>query len=267
MELSQGVVPPPPEPSVVVPSPPGAKPGAFQQISFTTTWLPRGRSELGMFDQALQSVFAFPLPTPDSPLILTPAFEVNYLDGPTAPDLPAQLYDASLQFRYLRKLTPRFGIDLAVTPGWHGDFDDNGSQAFRVPACALGAFDWMPELREVVLGVAFLDREDVDFLPVAGLIWTPDDDTRLELIVPKPRIARRFSCCCDVEEWWYIAGEFGGGSYAIRRIDGTQDVATLSDWRLLLGLEAAKPPADLTPAWKSGTSSAAKSITWRHSRF
>ena len=214
----------------------GGKPGIFQQIAFTATELPRGSSGLGISDLALQATFAFPAPTPDSPLVLTPAFEAQFLDGPTTPDLPARLYDASIQFRYLRKLCPNWGMDIAITPGWHGDFEPNDGQTFRLPARAILAYDWSPNL-QLIGGLAYLDRDDVDFLPVAGVIWTPNEDTRLELLIPRPRIARRICCDCYAEYWGYIVGEFGGGSYGIRRADGSADVATLSDLRLIVGLE------------------------------
>jgi len=223
--------------SAATPRPPGSKPGVFQQVMFTSTWMPGGGANgLGITDLWLQSTFGFPLPTPDSPLLLTPSFEAQFLDGPTSPDLPPRLYDAALQFRYLRKFTPEFGIDLAVSPGMHGDFEPNSGREFRIPSRAIGAYDWDPEL-QIVFGVAYLDREDINWLPVGGVIWTPNDCTRVEAIVPRPRFSRRFCYDGITEDWWYVAGEFGGGSYGIQRANGTPDVATTSDYRILLGLE------------------------------
>jgi hypothetical protein len=223
-------------PSADVPRPPGSKPGVSQQIAVATTWLPRGGSGLGTTDLWLEATFGFPLPTADSPLLLTPAFDLQFVDGPAVPDLPPRLYDATLQVRHLRKLSPCFGIDLAVTPGWHGDFEDNSGRSFRLPARAVGAFDWTCEL-QLVVGVAYLDREDMTWLPVGGVIWKPTDDTRVEAIVPRPRFAHRFCYDGITENWWYVAGEFGGGSYGIERAGGTADVATFSDYRILVGLE------------------------------
>jgi len=223
--------------SAVAPRPPGSKPGVFQQIMYTTTWLPGGGvNGLGITDLWLQATFGFPLPTPDAPLLVTPSFEVQFLDGPTASDLPPRLYDGAVQFRHLRKLTPGFGIDLAVAPGMHGDYSPNSGRQFRIPSRAVGAFDWNPEL-QLIFGVAYLDREDVNWLPVGGLIWTPDDCTRVEAIVPRPRLAYRFAFDGITEDWGYVGAEFGGGSYGIERANGTPDVATTSDYRFLLGLE------------------------------
>jgi hypothetical protein len=127
-------------------------------------------------------------------------------------------------------------MDLGIAPGWHGDWEAGSGRAFRKPARAILAWDYTPEMQWIA-GIAYLDREDVDFLPVAGVIWTPNEDTRLELIVPRPKIARRVAVDGNIEEWLYLAGEFGGGSYGITRASGLPDVATLSDWRLIFGWE------------------------------
>ena len=72
---------------------------------------------------------------------------------------------------------------------------------------------------------------------IGGAIYTPCDDVRWEFIFPRPRYARRYYASCDREDWWYIAGEFGGGAWAIERAGGADDVVTLADYRLLIGKE------------------------------
>ncbi len=94
---------------------------------------------------------------------------------------------------------------------------------------------------KILFGVAYLDREDVPILPVGGLLWYPHPDLKIELAVPRPRIARRIywqgAFTDDVQDWAYVAGEFGGGTWAIRRVDGTNDLFTYRDYRLILGLQ------------------------------
>ncbi len=234
-ELTQPLVADTP-PSANPPPPPGAKPGSFQQLAISGTWMPAGSSGFGSADWLIESTFALPAPTPQSPLLLVPSFQAHYLDGPVGADVPPRLYDASMQFRWLRKLNEFWGIDLAITPGWHGDFEQKDSQAFRTPARALAAYDWNP-CTKVVIGVVYLDREDVNWLPAAGIIWTPSDDLRFDLIVPRPRILKRIRMDGVTEDWIYLATEFGGGSYAIQRTSGASDVMTMSDYRLLAGIE------------------------------
>jgi hypothetical protein len=213
----------------------------FQKLFFHSTWLDSGtRGGFGLVQLELATVLAFPLPSRRWPLTVTPEFVVNYLDGPAALDLPPRVYDAGVEFRWWRRLAPRFGVDLAVAPGVFSDFEQSADEALRIPGHAIGVFEWTPRAT-ILLGVAYLDREDVGVLPVGGLIWRPHEDVKLELAVPRPRIARRVywrgAYTDQIQDWVYVAGEFGGGSWAIRRADGSDDVFTYSDYRVILGLE------------------------------
>jgi len=221
--------------------PPDARDGVFQKLIFTSTWLHSGTAGgFGIAEQDLKTVLGFPFPSRRSPLVVTPGFAVSYLEEPTGADLPARVYEATVQFRWWKRFTPRFGIDFAVTPGVFSDFDQSSDEALRTPGHIAARFEWTPNLN-VVLGAAYLDRDDVSVLPIGGLVWTPHDDLRLELVAPRPRIARRLywgsACTEEVEDWAYVAGEFGGGTWAIRRATGVDDVLTYRDFRVLLGLE------------------------------
>jgi hypothetical protein len=216
------------------------KPGAFQKLSFTGAWMPGG-DELGISDLETFAVFGLPCPTIEAPLLITPYFAVHYLDGPTTPDLPARLFDATVQFRWLPKLpfAPWFRADLAIEPGVHSDFEAGDADAFRLPGHGLAIMDWTPT-RKVVFGVLYLDREDVEILPAGGLILSPNENVQLDLVFPKPKMAYRFRADGQVEWWNYVAAEFGGGPYSIRRtspVAPEQDVIIWRDYRLYFGVE------------------------------
>ena len=227
--------------SIVKGKPSDRKPGSFQRISLTTTWIPTSRvGDLGISDVDVWATFGLPAPTPDSPLLITPGFTVYYLDGPVTPDLPERIYDVTTQFRWLSKFGDRFAVDLSVTPGLYTDFERNQSDAFRIPSRALGVWESSPSVKWVA-GVLYLDRSDINWLPAGGLMWTINEDTQLDALFPKPKFARRFYVDCWTEYWWYLAGEFGGDSYFIERASGATDTITLRDYRLLYGVERRKP--------------------------
>jgi hypothetical protein len=171
---------------------------------------------------------------------LMPGFAVHYLDGPREADLPPRLYDAYVQFRWLHKLSPRWSADLSVTPGVFSDFEQSSDEALRITGHFGAMCDCTPTTK-LAMGVAYLDREDLRILPFAGVIWEPTPDWKLELMVPRPMIAKRiyWEGAMDdvVQDWFYVAGELGGGSWAIRRTSGLNDVITYRDLRLILGVE------------------------------
>jgi hypothetical protein len=231
--------------------PPGAKPGALQQAIFTATELPRlGAGGLGLTTLDTSLTIGMPAPTVESPLLVTPGFGVSFVDeasGPAGPGLPPRLYDAWLQARWLRKVGERLGVDVAVAPGWYSDFVNDTAQALRITGHGFGAWEASEELR-IVAGLIYLDRYDVNILPAGGLLWTPDDGRRFELVFPRPRLAWRISETPQAAHWVYVAGEFGGNQWAVRRTSGVDDVVVYRDYRLLAGWE--RRPGDLGASWR-----------------
>jgi len=162
---------------------------------------------LGDNDLELQVIFAVPCPTIHSPLVITPGYGVQYLQGPKHPDLPPQLQDGYVDFRWLSQVTPTLGLDLAITPGVFSDFDQESGKAFRVPGHGAAAWTWN-ETTKFVLGAAYLDRPDVEWIPIGGVIWTPSDEVTFDLVFPHPKISRRVYWGGQqgesVQDWAYV---------------------------------------------------------------
>jgi len=226
------------------------RPGVFQGASFQATFLPDLVDPPDLTELELWSNFAFPMPTRESPLILTPGFQTRFLEGPNRPDLPGTLYDAYLQIRWMSKINDRWGIDLMITPGVHSDFKQGDDSAIRVPIRGLASYQWSPATK-VILGVVYLDRSDVIPFPAGGVIYTPDDNTKWELIIPTPRYSRRISVDNLGESWVYLAAEFGGGSWAVKRASGQRDQLRARDYRFLAGWER-KATSGITRRWEVG---------------
>ncbi len=198
------------------------------------TWL--GGDDLGFIDLELWSKWVFPTISEYSLLTLTPGYALHLLNGPTTTDLPSQLHDLYLDIQWVTPFSREWAVELGLTPGLYSDFENGTDDAFRLGARVVGYYTMSPVWR-FAAGVAYLDRDDVQFFPLGGVIWTPDPDTRLELVLPRPKYAQRFCCCGGCEDWWYVAGEFGGGSWAIERASGLPDKANYHDWRLAVGWE------------------------------
>ena len=229
---------PPPE---IPKLPPGVRNGFFQKALFDATWLaPSGAEGLEIGELHTKGIFAMPCPTRDAPLVITPGFAVQTIEAPARIDVPQKLYTAYTQFRWLSQVTPQWGLDFAVTPGVYSDFLQESSDAFRLTGHAAAAWNWTDKAK-IVFGAAYLDRPDAVVIPIGGLVWTPDDETNFNLVFPHPKISRRvyWSGLRDdrVQDWAYVAGEFAGDAYAIRRTNGSNDQIVLSDYRFILGLE------------------------------
>jgi hypothetical protein len=102
-----------------------------------------------------------------------------------------------------------------------------------------------------VAGVIYLDRYDVNLLPAGGLLWTPADDRRFELIFPRPRLAWRVAERPRASHWLYVAAEFGGNQWAMQSTTGRDQIIVIRDYRLLAGWE--RRPANLGLSWRFET--------------
>jgi hypothetical protein len=79
-------------------------------------------------------------------------------------------------------------------------------------------------------------------MPVAGLIYTPSDDYKIELLIPRPRVMRRMAVTGSCEHWGYFGLEiFGGNTWAVQQPNGTQDTFIYKDNRIFVGYEAKVP--------------------------
>ena len=213
----------------------------FQKLLLDGMWMPRqGENGLGMSDVGLKCVLAVPCPTRDWPLLLIPGFAVNFLDAAPAFGLPPRVYDAYAMFRWVPRLGSRLMFDVAVTPGVYRDFDQRTGDGLRVTSHAAVVWNWTPRVK-LVAGAMYLDRRDWNILPLGGMIWEPDPDFQCELLFPQPRIARRIGWFGrtgeDVQDWLYVAGEFGDSIWAIQCPGGVEDRVAYSDIRAFLGME------------------------------
>ena len=223
--------------------PPGTRKGVFQKLFFTGTWLPRFEDDsLGVSNLQGGVVLGFPFFRPNTPLLVTPRFGVNYLDGPTTPDLPARLYDAEVEFRHLRKFGEGpWAMDAAVSVGYYSDFEQGSSDAVRVNGRAIAAYERKPGTKWL-LGVVYVNRAGLRVFPVVGaIIENPEAGRRWDLLFPRPKVSWRLPGGIPGsgdERWVYVGGEFGGGIWTIENpATLLEDELTYSDVRVLAGYE------------------------------
>ena len=212
--------------------------GFFQGFRISGSWMDsEGSNGLGISNLDTSLTVAVPLGSFENLLLVTPGFEVDQLDGHTDIDMPSRLYDAGLSFMWRKQFNDRWGSMVAVRPAIASDFRTS-RDAIRITGRALATWEWFPERLSLVFGVVYLDRNDLPVLPGAGLIWTPNPDWRLDLIFPRPRLARRLMFLPrQREDWVYLGGSLGGRTWAVERESGVSDQLTLSDYRLYLGWE------------------------------
>ncbi len=219
----------------------------LQQISFEHTWI-YGESafdELGINRTELSATFGIPIfYNPNTPLLVTPGFAFNWLDGPVSDldpnsdsaDLPPRVYDAYLDVAWHPQLTDWLHADLGFRTGVWTDFNEVNSDSIRILGRGLGVLSFSPQF-DVLVGVWYLDRNRVKLLPAGGVHWRPSPEWDAYLVFPNPKIRKR-SISIGSSQWWiYTAGECGGGRWTIERVGGMADDIDYNDIRVIFGLE------------------------------
>jgi hypothetical protein len=216
----------------------------LQGVSIEHTWLEgdMGR-DLDINDTDLSATFALPIfPNREHPLLVSPGFGLHLWDGPEAPeagiaDLPAQAYDAYIDFTWRPRFNELLGAELAFRPGIYSDFEAVGSDSLRLQGRGLAFITITPRL-QLVIGGVYIDRVDLKFLPAGGVICTPHEKARYEIVFPKPKLSRYLLTSARSNDWWvYFTAEYGGGSWTIERVTGVDDRIDINDIRLIGGLE------------------------------
>lgn len=226
--------------------------GIFQKFSVDLSWIPSGGSNgLGMTRFHTSATFALPGPklrwSKPSFFLLTPSFGYTDVDWKRKSPFPDSLYNASLNIAWIQTLNERWSMMLLASPGWASDGKES-EDSVRCPVTF--GMTWTPNKRwKVVFGAAYLDRSDLSFMPYGGLVWTPNDDVKVELMAPQARLAWRsysdgllsqFDRKTAIERWNYVGFGFGGGSWAVRSVDNQADFAMSREFSLLLGCERIK---------------------------
>ncbi len=188
-----------------------------------TSWL--ANDEFGMF-----SLESYPNLRVDQDSALSLGTGFHFLNGPHAPDLPPRLFDFQMAYQTRRIRSDSFILDLKLSVGAYSDFEGSARDGVRFPGHAVLYNSINPQLVSV-LGVDVLDRDDISLLPVGGFVIRPNDRFVYELVFPKPRLQARVTH----DHAAYIAGELGGGTWAVER-GVTDDNVTYKDLRLVVGI-------------------------------
>ncbi|MEL6105305.1 MAG: hypothetical protein AAFU85_04680 [Planctomycetota bacterium] len=199
-----------------------------------------GADDLSINDTDFALAFAFPrFLFSNQPLFVSPNFSYHQWNGPeanTGADLPADVYSAFLDFGWQSDPARILGAELNLNVGGYTEFDLFRSESLRVRGRALGTFRVTPA-STFKLGIYYYDRVRIKLLPAGGFIWQPNPFTRVDLFFPQPKYSRFIQTIGVQDVWWYVSGDYGGGSWTIDRDDGRRDQVDINDIRLITGFE------------------------------
>ncbi len=221
--VEQAAVPPIPEQPMV----------GFELHRDAATWLVGNGDDFGFY--SLEGVSTLNLGRLEGTFS---GYAVHFVGGPIQTDMPPRLFELFVGYRAIGDLSARWGYDVTVSPGIYTDFEGHAHQGWRIRGLGLATYRWSAATT-VVLGVACLDRENLDVLPVGGLVIQPNSFTRWELVFPEPRVSTTVHLGNQERpSRLYLRGQLGGGSWAIERDSDAADIATYQDLRAFVGISS-----------------------------
>ena len=203
-----------------------------------------GTNQLNWNVAEISATAVFPFFYQQAPLLVTPGFAFNNISSPGGGGLdaalPPRMYDAYLDTAWKPQITNFLSADLGVRVGVYSDFDHVSTDSIRIMGRGLLVMALTPTM-QLAGGIVYLDRQKTKLLPAGGLIWTPNEDVRFEILFPRPKLSKRFTTLGTTQLWGYIGGEYGGGSWTVDLNDGmgfnANDRVDFNDIRVTGGLE------------------------------
>jgi hypothetical protein len=179
------------------------------------------------------------VPFATQPLRVTPGFILHLWAGPDEPttaDLPPRAYSGFIGFHFHTSPDRPLQGEINFRPGVYTDFETLDTDSFRFPGYGLIKYQ-LTERLQLKGGLEYLDRLQIQMLPAGGVLWTPSPQTRFDIYFPRPKLAQYFTTLGNQDLWWYVGGEYGGGSWTIQRDSGMTDRVDYNDIRVFLGIE------------------------------
>ena len=190
------------------------------------------------------------------PWFISPGFGLHLWSGPFdastyghAHDLPPNAYSAFLDLGWQSDPNRQFGAELGGRIGVFSDFNTFNSESLRPSGIALGRFSLTPTTA-VKAGVVYLNRAEIKLLPAAGILWTPNPQTRWDIFFPQPKLSSYLTTLGRHELWWYLGAEYGGGAWTVQAsnpppVDGKipAQLIDINDIRVFLGMQMGPPAA------------------------
>ncbi|MDE0939181.1 MAG: hypothetical protein OSA43_04420 [Pirellulales bacterium] len=237
----------------------GQWPRFLQQLRFRQMYMNRGGSGgLGWTETGLSGTFLLPLSfmPENAPLLVTPGFNINFLNGPASgvagpgAQAPARLYAGYLDFGWNPQLTHGLSADLGFRGGVYSDFKSLDWQSWRWQGRGFGVWQTNDKFQWRA-GLVYIDRLSIKMLPAGGLVYTPggpDGKMKFDILFPNPKFSYRLDSLRNADLRWYLAGEYGGGTWsqvfpstAVTRSSlptpGSTGRIEYNDIRLISGLE------------------------------
>lgn len=208
-------------------------------FSFATEWQAETNDiGLSFFDSGV-SFPTYPIFGPPPPFINL-GFNYTRIDALPAVGLPESLYETELGLAWMRRINDRWMLRMMAGVSFASDGNNNSQDAWRFRGGVFALYRRNPRWTWT-FGAIALGRNDLPVLPAVGLIYQPNPGFRLDLTMPRPRLAFLLADNGPRQQWGYLGLGLNGTTWGVER-DGMDDQLTYGDLRAVVGWESTPTP-------------------------
>lgn len=151
--------------------------------------------------------------------------------------LPGDLYETSFGLSGVRVFNERWAVRSILGMDFATDGENRSSDAWRFRGGAFAIYEANPQLK-LSFGAIALGREDLPVVPALGAVWQPNDRTRWDLILPRPKVSYLLTDDGCRQNWIYTGIGLEGNTWGYETATGQNRQLSYGDWRWTLGWES-----------------------------
>ena len=152
-------------------------------------------------------------------------------------DLPNDLYETSFGISGVRVFNERWAVRSIMGMDFGTDGENRSSDAWRFRGGAFAIYEMNTQLK-LSFGAIALGRQDLPVVPALGAVWQPNDRTRWDLILPRPKVSYLLTDSGMRQNWIYTGVGLEGNTWGYETPTGQDNQLSYGDWRWTLGWES-----------------------------
>jgi len=217
-------------------------------ISLESEWLVDSDFELSTQSAALKLPLLFRSGSP--PPIVKFGVAFTDLSADESLNLPDKLYEYSTGLSWIKKLNDRWMMRTMLGINYATDNENTSSDSWRFTGGAFAIYQKSPTL-SWTFGAIALGRRDLPVVPAIGAVWLPQPGTRVDLILPNPKVNFLVSDDGQRQDWAYLGAGINGNTWGYEQPNFGDDTLTYSDVRVVVGWES-RPSAPANQPYVPG---------------
>lgn len=204
-------------------------------VSLESEWL--FDSDVGLATQSATLKLPLLIGSGSPPPIVNLGVAYTDLSAHDALELPNHLYEYSAGLSWIKRFNERWMTRAMIGMDYATDNENTSSDSWRFTGGVFAIYQKSPQL-SWTFGAIALGRSDLPVVPALGAVWLPQPNTRVDLILPNPKVNFLLSDDGQRQQWAYLGAGINGNTWGYHRPTFGDDALTYSDVRVVVGWQS-----------------------------